>query len=50
MNAQTENKIKTKYFSEVYYMYQFLKENKNYKMVKYNFTFSYGYCLCYMEK
>lgn len=50
MNAQTENKVKTKYFAEAYYMYRFLEENKQYKMVKYNFTFSYGYCLYYTEK
>ena len=44
MNAQT----KTKYFAEAYYMYQWLAENKKYKMVKY--TFAYGYCLYYAEK
>ena len=46
MNAQT----KTKYFPEAYNMYEWLKENKQYKMVKYNFTFAYGYCLYYTEK
>lgn len=50
MNAQTENKVKTKYFAEAYYMYQFLEENKKYKMVKYNFSFAYGYCLYFAEK
>lgn len=48
MNAQKE--IKTKYFNEVCYMYKFLEENKQYKIVKYNFTFAYGYCLYYAEK
>ena len=50
MNAQTEDKTKTKYFAEAYYMYRFLEENKQYKMLKYNFTFAYGYCLYYTEK
>lgn len=39
-----------KYFAEAYYMDEWLKENKQYKMVKYNFTFAYGYCLYYQEK
>ena len=26
------------------------EENKQYKMIKYNFTFAYGYCLYYTEK
>ena len=43
-------KIKIKYFAEAYYMYQFLQENKQYKMIDYSFTFSYGYKLKYAEK
>lgn len=43
-------KIKIKYFAEAYYMYEFLQENKQYKMIDYSFTFTYGYCLKYMEK
>lgn len=50
-NAQTkQTEIKKKYFSEAYYMYRYLEENKQYKMLKYDFTFAYGYCLYYMEK
>lgn len=45
-----EKKIYKKYFAEYCYMYQFLQENKQYKMLDYNFTFAYGYCLKYMEK
>lgn len=48
MSATAE--IKTKYFAEAYYMHQWLMENKKYKMIKYNFTFAYGYCLYYAEK
>lgn len=43
-------KVKLKYFSEYCYMYQFLQENKQYKMLDYSFTFAYGYCLKYTEK
>lgn len=49
MNAQ-QKEIKTKYFSEACYMYDFLTENPQYKMVNYSFTFAYGYCLKYKEK
>lgn len=42
--------VKTKYFAEAYYMYKFLQENKQYKMIDYSFTFAYGYCLKYTEK
>lgn len=45
-----EKKIMVQYFSEGYYMYKFLQENKQYKMIDYNFTFAYGYCLKYTEK
>lgn len=41
---------KVKYFGEAYYMYKFLQENKQYKMLDYSFTFAYGYCLKYTEK
>lgn len=44
------NEVKTKYFNEIAYMYDFLKEHPELKMVKYNFTFAYGYCLQYVEK
>lgn len=47
---KTAPKTHTKYFAEAYYMYRFLEENKQYKMVKYTFTFAYGYCLQYAEK
>ena len=47
---KTAPKTQTKYFAEAYYMYRFLEENKQYKMVKYTFTFAYGYCLQYTEK
>ena len=45
-----KHNVKTKYFNEVCYMYQFLSNNPQCKMIKYNFTFSYGYCLQYIEK
>lgn len=41
--------MKTKYFGEIHEMYQFIEENKV-KMVKYNFTFAYGYQLIYEEQ
>lgn len=47
MNTQ---KISTKYFPECSHMYDWLMENKQYKMVKYSFTFAYGYQLFYTEK
>lgn len=50
MNAQTEIKIQKQYFTEAYYMYRFLEENKQYQFIKYDFTFAYGYCLYYTEK
>ena len=46
MTAQTM----TKYFPEYSDMYHWLEKNKQYKMIKYNFTFAYGYCLQYVEK
>ena len=45
-----DKEVKVKYFNEVAYMYQWLEENKQYKMIKYNFTFAYGYQLQYTEK
>lgn len=39
-----------KYFGEAYEMYDWLEKNKQYKMVKYEFTFAYGYKLVYEEK
>ena len=47
---KTHKEIKTKYFTEACYMYEWLKENPQYKMLKYNFTFAYGYCLQYTKK
>lgn len=49
MKAEVKE-VKVKYFAEAYYMYQFLQENKQYKMIDYSFTFAYGYCLKYTEK
>ena len=49
MNAQ-QKEIKTKYFNEVCYMDDWLNEHPEYKFIKYNFTFAYGYCLYYTEK
>lgn len=46
----TKAEYKTKYFNELCYMYQWLEENPQYKMIDYSFTFSYGYCLKYTEK
>ena len=45
-----EKKIMVQYFAEAYQMYDFLAENKQYKMIDYSFTFAYGYCLKYTEK
>lgn len=44
------DKIKVQYFAEAYQMYDFLQENKQYKMIDYGFTFAYGYKLRYTEK
>ena len=49
MKAEVK-KYQLKYFPEYSDMYQFLKENKQYKMIDYSFTFAYGYCLKYTEK
>lgn len=49
MMAQ-EKKVMVEYFSEACYMYDFLAKHKEYKMVKYEFTFAYGYALYYVEK
>lgn len=38
------------YFNEVCYMYEWLENHPQYKMIKYTFSFSYGYCLYYTEK
>lgn len=50
MKTADGKEIMVQYFSEGYYMYKFLQENRQYEMVKYNFTFAYGYCLYYTEK
>ena len=54
MNAHKEKEtlkeIKKKYFNEACYMDDWLKDNPQYKFIKYNFTFAYGYCLYYAEK
>lgn len=38
------------YFNEICYMYDWLQEHKEYKMVDYKFTFQYGYMLFYTER
>lgn len=45
-----EKQVMYKYFDEYCYLYDWLQEHKEYKMVKYNFTFAYGYQLQYTEK
>lgn len=45
-----EKQVMYKYFNEYCYLYDWLQEHKEYKMVKYNFTFAYGYQLQYTEK
>lgn len=46
-----EKEIKTKfYFNEICYMYDWLEKHPEYKMVKYKFTFQFGYMLWYTEK
>lgn len=51
MKTANGKEIKVKYgFNEVCYMDDWLKENPQYKMVDYKFTFAYGYILYYTEK
>ena len=37
-------------FNEVCYMYDWLEEHPEYKMIDYKFTFQFGYILYYTEK
>ena len=37
-------------FNEVCYMFDWLEEHPEYKMVDYKFTFAYGYILYYTEQ
>lgn len=51
MKAKVKAKeVMYKYFNEVCYMYDFLDKHPEYKMIKYTFTFAYGYQLQYTEK
>lgn len=51
MKAKVKMKqVMYKYFNEACYMYEWLYAHPEYKMVKYNFTFQYGYQLQYVEK
>ncbi len=51
MRAADGKKIMVKDgFSEVCYMFDWLAEHPEYKMVEYKFTFAYGYILYYVEK
>jgi len=51
MKTTDGKEIKVKYyFAEAYEMDDWLKEHPEYKMVKYKFTFQYGYILYYVEK
>jgi hypothetical protein len=43
-------KIMVEYFGEAAYMYDWLAENPQFKMVKYEFTFQHGYILYYKLK
>lgn len=49
MKSQMEN-IMVKYFGEYADLYDWLNKHPEYKMVKYSFTFAYGYQLQYMKK
>lgn len=50
-NMSANKKVQMKeYFAEAYQMYDWLTEHPEYKMVNYSFTFTYGYCLVYVEK
>jgi hypothetical protein len=48
--AANEKVEMKKYFGEAYQMYDWLEQHPKYKMVEYNYTFAYGYCLVYVEK
>lgn len=51
MKTADGKEIMVKYgFAEYYNMDDWLKEHPEYKMVKYKFTFQYGYILYYAEK
>lgn len=51
MKATNGKEVKTKYgFTEYYNMDNWLKDNPQYRMVNYKFTFAYGYILYYTEK
>lgn len=51
MKDKNGKKIMVKYyFAEHCDMDKWLKENPQYKMVDYKFTFQYGYILYYVEK
>lgn len=47
---KSQKEIMVEYFGEAYNMYDFLGKHPEYKMVKYSFTFAYGYKLEYVEK
>lgn len=42
--------IMYKYFNEYCYLWDWLQEHREYKMVKYSFTFAYGYKLEYVKR
>ena len=51
MKDQNGKEIMVKYyFTEAYEMDDWLEKHPEYKMVKYKFTFQYGYILYYVEK
>lgn len=50
MKSQKQKEVMMEYFNEALYMYDFLEEHPEYKMIKYSFTFAYGYKLEYVEK
>lgn len=50
MKTADGKEIMVEYFNEVCYMDDWLDEHPEYKMVKYQFTFQYGYILYYTEK
>lgn len=45
-----QKKFMVEYFNEICYMDDFLDKHPEYKMIKYQFTFQYGYILYYTEK
>lgn len=50
MRTKDGKEIMVEYFNEIHYMYDWLNNHPEYKMVEYKFTFSYGYMLYYTEK